>query len=136
MLRSLLLAAVCIVLVPAAAHAQAMDHSAHAAALPADSLVGPWSYTIDTPDGGFTGRLVIEKAADGALSAQLTGDAVGAGGLPVRGFAFDGHKMTGTFTNPSYGDIGFTLAVTGRTFAGEFTVLAMGAAVPASGRKL
>jgi len=132
MLRSLFLLAA-IVLLPVAVRAQTAP--AHAG-LPADSLVGSWSYAIETPDGNFNGQFVIAKADDGTLSAKMTGDAGTGEGLPVRSFAFDGHKMTGLFTNPQFGDISFDLTITGRTFSGGFTALAMGATVPASGRKL
>jgi hypothetical protein len=134
MLRSLIRFAA-VALLPVAAHAQA-DHAAHAAVLPADSLVGAWSYSIETPDGAITGRLIVAKAEDGTLTARLTADAGGDGSLPVKGFAFDGHKITGTFSNPAYGDIGINVTVSGRTFLGEFIALAYGAAVPAAGRKL
>ncbi|HYE58713.1 MAG TPA: hypothetical protein VD948_09415 [Rhodothermales bacterium] len=133
----LLLAA--LVLLPVAARAQTAPvtpATAEATGLPADSLVGSWSYSVETPDGAFTGRLIVEKAQDGTLTARLTGDAGGGQSLPVQRFAFDGRSLTGTFSNPAYGEIGINVSVTGRAFSGEFIALAMGASVPTSGRKL
>ena len=132
MVRSLLLLA--LVLLPVAARAQTAP-ATPAAPAAADSLVGAWSYAVETPDGAITGRLLIAKAEDGTLSARLTGGA-GEQSLDVRDFTFDGARITGRFTNPQFGTVSFDLAVSGRTLTGSFTAVDMGATVPASGRKV
>lgn len=122
-----------------------MDSTADAAAEMAEPmvqnemhpLVGAWDYSVDTPQGVYTGILTIMDSADGLMGkiAQSEQPDLAA---PVDELMFDGDNSSTTFTFDSgeFGIMKVKLKLAGDAMDGVMTVTSYGVDVPMTAKRI
>ncbi len=101
-------------------------------------LEGAWSYTLDSPQGVFTGTLTFADGDVGLTGEIAMDDAPVEASLALTDVAFDGETMQLTFSFDSgdYGVMEVSLALDGDTLNGTMKVVDFGLDVPlAASRK-
>ena len=93
------------------------------------AVVGTWSYTLETPQGEFSGTLTLEGDQSG-----LSGTFVGPQGdsQDISSVSFDGSTLSITVSTPR-GSLSLTVTVEGETFEG--TASLGGQSFPVSGER-
>ncbi len=97
-------------------------------------LAGAWAYSIDTPQGVFTGTLTfaeVEEALTGAIASSEQPDE----SAPLEDLSFDGSTLTFKFDSGQYGILSVTATVEGDAFDGLMNVGAFGVDVPIKGNR-
>lgn len=79
-------------------------------------LVGNWSYEIETPDGAYTGTLVITQV-DGVLGGMLV-QANGEGSTPLQNVTYADGQMSFQADTDAAGQVTGTATVNGDAFEG------------------
>lgn len=95
-------------------------------------LVGNWTYSVDTPQGVYTGMVKITET-DGNLTGTITNDAV-PGEMELAGLMFENNKVTFKFDSGDFGMIGFDADVANNQFTGNMIVEGFGE-MPVTGKK-
>jgi len=94
------------------------------------AVVGTWSYTLETPQGEFSGEITIEGDQSG-----LDGTFVGPQGdeQSLQSVSFDGTTLSFTVNSPQGGSVSVSVTVEGGTFDG--TASTSGGSFPISGER-
>ena len=94
-------------------------------------LSGAWDWSVDTPQGVYTGVLMFAEAED-MLSGTIASAEDPSQALPLEEVMFDSEmsKVTFKFDNPEFGAMDVSLTLDGDALSGLLTVVAMGADVP------
>lgn len=95
-------------------------------------LAGMWDYSVDTPEGTYTGVVTITEAEDG-LIGSITNDAL-AGSMDISDLAFADDKLTFVFDSGQFGMISFSVDVAKDMFDGTINVPDFGD-MPVSGKR-
>ncbi len=97
-------------------------------------LAGAWDYSIDTPQGVFTGTVTfteVDEVLTGAIVSSEQPDA----SAPLDDLAFDGSTLKFKFDSGQYGILAVTATVEGDAFDGLMNVASFGVDVPISGMR-
>lgn len=99
-------------------------------------LAGAWEYSIDTPQGVFTGTITFAEAG-GTLSGTIAQSQQPDQTAPLDELMFDkeASKVTFTFDSGEYGMMLVNLTLDGDAFSGLMTVTQFGADVPMTGSR-
>ncbi len=94
-------------------------------------LAGAWDWSVDTPQGVFTGILTITEVDDmlaGTIGAAESPDQT----APLEALMFDSEmsKVTFTYDSGEYGIMNVTLTLDGDALNGIMNVTQFGAEVP------
>ena len=94
------------------------------------AVLGTWSYTLETPQGDFSGELTIEGDQSG-----LDGTFVGPQGdeQSLQSVSFDGTTLSFTVDSPQGGSVSVSVTVEGETFNGSAST--SGGSFPISGER-
>ena len=94
------------------------------------AVLGTWSYTLETPQGEFSGEITIEGDQSG-----LDGTFVGPQGdeQPLQSVSFDGMTLSFAVDSPQGGTLSVSVTVEGETFDGSAS--ASGSSFPISGER-
>jgi imidazolonepropionase-like amidohydrolase len=94
------------------------------------AVLGTWSYTLETPQGEFSGEITIEGDQSG-----LGGTFVGPQGdeQPLQSVSFDGMTLSFAVDSPQGGTLSVSVTVEGETFDGSAS--ASGSSFPISGER-
>ena len=94
-------------------------------------LAGAWDWSVDTPQGVFTGVLMFAEAED-MLSGTIAGSEDLTQTVPLEEIMYDTEmsKVTFKFNNPEFGPMNVALTLDGDALNGLLTVVQMGADVP------
>ncbi len=94
-------------------------------------LAGAWDWSVDTPQGIFTGVLTFTEADD-MLSGMIAGDEAPDETAPLEEVAFDTEmsKVTFKFDNPEFGLMIVNLTLDGDALNGIMNVTQIGMDVP------
>ena len=94
-------------------------------------LAGAWDWSVDTPQGIFTGVLTFAEAED-MLSGTITGDEGPDENLLMEEVAFDSEmsKVSFKFNNPEFGPMIVNLTLDGDALTGMMTVTQFDMDVP------
>ena len=96
----------------------------------AHPLAGAWNYTVDSPEGVFTGVLIFAGAGE-MLEGSITGEQADTA-APLEELAFDDETATATFKFDSgqYGMMDVTMKLNESDLSGNMYVIQYGADVP------
>ena len=94
-------------------------------------LAGAWDWSVDTPQGVFTGVLTFADVDD-MLSGTIAAAEAPEETAPLEEIMFDTEmsKLTFDFDNPEFGLMKVTLTLEGDALTGVMNVTQMGADVP------
>ncbi len=94
------------------------------------AVLGTWSYTLETPQGEFSGDVTIEGDQSG-----LEGTFVGPQGdeQPLQSVSFDGTTLSFSVDSPQGGSVSVSVTVEGGTFEGSAST--SGGSFPISGER-
>ncbi len=94
-------------------------------------LAGAWDWSVDSPQGVYTGILTFAEA-EGMLSGTIAGSDAPEQTLPLEEVMFDTEmsKVTFSFNNPEFGMMNVSLTLDGDALNGLLNVVQMGADVP------
>lgn len=91
-------------------------------------LAGDWSYSIDTPQGVFTGILSFTEVDD-VLGGMIGSDQQG-GEIGIQNVAFEENQVTFEYDSGQYGMMDVKLMLEGDALNGDMNVRQFGASVP------
>ncbi len=94
-------------------------------------LAGAWDWSVDSPQGIYTGVLTFAEA-EGMLSGTIAGSEDLTQTLPLEEVMYDSEmsKVTFSFNNPEFGMMNVSLTLDGDALDGLLNVVQMGADVP------
>lgn len=100
-------------------------------------LVGNWDYTIDTPQGVYSGVLAITESEEGLAGTIDMADSPIGGEVVVEDLAFDSETMqvTYSFDSGEFGMMSVTLTLDGDNLDGLMTVHQFGIDVPLAAQR-
>ena len=104
------------------------------AADPADALVGTWAYTVETPEGDYSGQLTFEKIA-GDLTGTVTSEAL-SNPADLEDIAFDGTQLTFQVYTPQYGRVSADITVSDDDMSGAMSIPGTGGPMPLRGSRV
>jgi len=90
---------------------------------------GTWDWSVDSPDGVFTGTVTIEGAAD-ALTGYMMSTEGGDEKLPLSDVMLDGDVLTFSFENPDYGVMKVKGTIDGDSMESMLNVVNFGVDLP------
>ena len=95
-------------------------------------LVGEWDYTLDTPQGVYTGVLTFSESDEGLTGTIGMADSPVGATLDMEELAFDSETMqvSYTFDSGEFGPMSVTLTLEGDNLDGLMTVHQFGVDVP------
>ncbi|MEZ4699451.1 MAG: hypothetical protein R2834_03895 [Rhodothermales bacterium] len=88
-------------------------------------LAGDWSYQIDSPEGAYTGSIMVSENTGGGIDGTLTSDVI-PGEMTMTNLMFDQNRFTFRFDSGQYGIVGVNVLVTGDAFNGMVNVDGVG----------
>ena len=94
------------------------------------AVLGTWSYTLETPQGDFSGEVMIEGDQSG-LDGTFTGPQ--GDEQPLQSVSFDGTTLSFTVDSPQGGSVSVSVTVEGDTFEGSAST--SGGSFPISGER-
>ncbi len=97
-------------------------------------LAGEWSYSLDTPEGPYSGTIRLSEADGGMLNGIIMGDGL-PGETALSNLALNDNKLTFEFDSGQYGVIGVDLNVNGDAFNGFLAISGVGELPIAGSRK-
>ena len=90
---------------------------------------GTWDWSVDSPDGTFTGTVTVEGPAD-ALTGYMTSDEGGDQKLPLSEVKLEGDILMFSFDNPDYGSMMVKGTIDGDKIDSMLNVVNMGVDLP------
>lgn len=95
-------------------------------------LAGLWNYSVDTPQGVYTGVVSIAEV-DGVLSGTISNDAL-PGEMELTGLMFEDNKVSFKFDSGEFGVLTFAADVMDNKLNGSINVDGFGE-MPVTGEK-
>jgi imidazolonepropionase-like amidohydrolase len=84
---------------------------------------GRWSFTINTPDGAYSGTMTVDGAAD-ALTGSM--NVTGLGNLSMRDLRLVGNRLTALIPDTPGGPANLSVIISDDSMTGELTVPGLG----------
>ncbi len=102
----------------------------------ASPLVGTWTYTLDTPQGVYTGNMTFIEV-DGVLSGTIVADDAPEQAAPLEDLVFDNEmsKVKFKFDGGEFGTMTVDSAVEGDEMNGSLTVVSYGVDVALTAKR-
>lgn len=99
-------------------------------------LAGSWAYSLDTPQGTYTGVINIVDT-NGSLSGTIADDNQPDQKAPLENLMYDAasSKISFTFDGAEFGEMSVSAVLAGKTMAGSMNVGAYGVDVALSAKK-
>jgi len=99
---------------------------------PSSPFVGSWEYVIDSPEGQFTGYLMITEDETGLKAFVSEGDSEIEGSIEVDSVEFDQEMqlLSFSFDNPDYGRMNVSLTLEEQEMNGILHVVQFSLDVP------
>ncbi len=97
---------------------------------PASMAHGTWTWSVESPDGTFTGTFFIEGTADAPTGYMLSDEDPTGTKLPISDIVINGDELSYSFENPDYGKMNVKGVIDGDTYNSMLEVTQFGVEMP------
>jgi len=97
---------------------------------PASMAHGSWTWSVESPDGTFTGTFFIEGTADAPTGYMLSDQDPTGTKLPLADIVISGDELSYSFQNPDYGKMLVKGVIDGDTYNSMLEVTQFGVDMP------